>query len=257
MIGREPILVLEETESTNNILMDLAKVDHSLPQLYSVLTFNQTAGRGQRGNRWFVSPRKNLTYSFFLRLAKIQANQQYVISEYVVGVVLRAVASLLSSEQQRHLSVKWPNDIYYGDYKLAGILIEHSLSGMYVDYSVVGIGLNVNEDSFPKELPNPISLSQITNVEYDILELHQQIMVIAEQRLKSLLQGKYSLIHKDYMSHLYRREGLHHYRDARGDFWASILDVQPSGHLVLRTEEGEERVYSFKEVVFDADESRN
>lgn len=251
------ILVLREAESTNSTLMHLAQTNPSLPQLYSVVAMYQTAGRGQRGSRWQVSPERSLTFSFLLRSTGIKASEHFAISELVAYGVLKTLASYLGDEEKALLSVKWPNDVYYKDYKLAGILIEHSITRGEVDYSVVGIGINLNEKEFPEELINPISLRQVTGKYYDLGEVHERLMKRFADMVDGLMLGNYGELHGRYMSHLYRKTGLHPYKDAGGRFWAEIKTVLPSGHLVLMTEQGEERTYAFKEVAFDADESRD
>lgn len=248
----ERLLILPEAESTNNVLMGLAKADSSLPELYCVVALNQTAGRGQRGNSWLVSPGQNLTYSVLIRLESVSASAQYVVSELVAVTVVTALRSYLGRDKDK-LQIKWPNDIYFGDKKLAGILIEHSITGAKIDYSVAGIGLNVNETDFHEDLPNPISLRQITGEKYELKNVHALLMANLSERIEEVMLGHYSKIHKEYMSMLYRRDGVHTYHDEHGTFFATIEDVLPSGHLVLRTEEGERREYAFKEVVFDAD----
>ena len=159
----------------------------------------------------------------------------------------------MTEEQRERLSIKWPNDIYWGDRKLAGILIEHSLTGQRVDYSVVGIGMNVNDESFPPELPFAISLRMITGhslLPMEILiRLHDQIAPL----LPDFLLGHYADVHRTFMRQLYRREGFHLFTDVQGQFRAQIKDVSPEGRLVLQREDGWERAYAFKEVRFDAE----
>lgn len=244
----ENSLILDEVVSTNSYLLELARRERDLPQLYSVVARHQTAGRGQRGNTWSVSPGDSLTFSFLLRSTGLVANRQYAVSEFTAYSVFSTLREQLPEGDKQRLSIKWPNDIYIDDRKIAGILIEHSITGKHIDFSVVGIGINVNETAFPSSLPNPISLRQITGRTYKLSELHRGLMQSFAEWLEPLLMGHHNELHERCMSHLYRRRGLHRYRDARGAFLAEVRDVLPSGELVLLSEEGEERVYAFKEV---------
>ena len=156
------IIKLEETTSTNTYLDNL-DVEREQPEGCVVTTYSQIAGRGQRGNSWEAEPGKNLTFSYLLRPDQIAPQEQFVISQ----AVSMAVVDVLSRYADG-FSVKWPNDIYYRNSKIAGILIEHNLSGMSIARTIVGIGLNINQMQFLSDAPNPISLCQITGVEYDL-----------------------------------------------------------------------------------------
>lgn len=246
-------LWLDETDSTNSYLMGLLQAQPDLPSLYSVAALDQTAGRGQRGNTWATTRGLNLTFSFVLRPARLEANAQYAVSEYASLGLIKTIARYLPLTDQAKLSIKWPNDIYYEGRKLAGILIEHSITAGLIDYSIIGIGLNLNEELFPDHLPNPISLKQITGKTYDLAEVHAGLMKRYKFMREELHLGRYAEVHRAYMRRLYRREGVHAYHDASGAFVASIRDVLPSGHLVLERIDGSLSTYAFKEVVFDAD----
>ena len=139
------------------------------------------------------------------------------------------------------LSIKWPNDIYWHDRKLCGILIECQLSGQLIRDCIIGVGLNVNQRQFRSDAPNPVSLRQIIGHDLDRETVLQRIL------------GAFTLTGVDaarYRSLLYRREGLHAYRDKAGEFKATLLTVEPDGHLVLRDELGTTRRYAFKEVQY-------
>lgn len=241
-------LVVEEALSSNSTLFELAQHDRELPQLYSVIVQRQTAGRGQRGNSWHSEERQSLTFSFLIRSSGLLASEQYAVSELAAYGVMKTLARYLPEEKKSLLSIKWPNDIYYEERKIAGILIEHSITGTHIDYSVVGIGININEESFPEDLPNPISLRQIMGECYDLEAVHARIMKRFGFMIEPFLMGNYSEVHQRCMARLFRRRGLHKYRDANGVFLAEIKDVLPSGQIVLATEEGELRTYTFKEV---------
>ena len=144
---------IDQVDSTNTYLTGQIASGRDLPQLHTVVCRQQTAGRGMRGNTWTSRPGDSLTFSILLRSDMLQGKQQFAVSELAAWAVMRTFASYMTDDQKQQLRVKWPNDIFYGDRKLAGILIEHSLTGARVDYSVIGIGMNINDEAFPPELP--------------------------------------------------------------------------------------------------------
>lgn len=242
--GRQ-IIRLEETESTNSYLRDLLKSQH-LEEGSVVVTDFQTAGRGQVGNSWYSDKGDNLLFSLLIYPTGIPANEQFIISR-MVSLAIKNTLDQFADD----IRIKWPNDIYWKEKKIAGILIENSLQGKIIENSIIGIGLNLNQQIFPVELPNPVSLRQITATEQDknyILDLLLKEFFLL---YRSLQQGEKQVIEDEYMLDLYRANGYYWYEDANGRFQAEIDNVLPSGHLVLRTlDTNEERIYAFKEVQF-------
>ncbi len=237
------IIKLQETRSTNTYL-DI--IDTECPQQEGcvVTTHTQSAGRGQRGNSWEAEPGKNLTFSYLLRPEGVAPQEQFILSQ----AVSLAVVDVLSRYAQG-FSVKWPNDIYYHDSKIAGILIEHNLSGMSISRTIVGIGLNINQQQFISDAPNPISLQQITGREYDLDAILAEVLEATTIRYAQCV-GDRKQLQLDYAAALYRKDGFYPYRDAHGEFMATIREVQPDGYLVLCDTDGQVRQYAFKEVAF-------
>lgn len=239
------IIRLEETESTNSYLRDLLKSQH-LEEGSVVVADFQTAGRGQVGNSWYSDKGDNLLFSLLIYPTGIPANEQFIISR-MVSLAIKNTLDQFADD----IRIKWPNDIYWKERKIAGILIENSLQGKIIENSIIGIGLNLNQQIFPVELPNPVSLRQITATEQDknyILDLLLKEFFLL---YKSLQRGEKQVIEDEYMLDLYRANGYYWYEDANGRFQAEIDNVLPSGHLVLRTlDTNEERIYAFKEVQF-------
>lgn len=221
---------IEETGSTNQWLRD-----HDADDDVCVVADFQTAGRGCGTNTWESERGKNLTFSLLLHPVMMPARQQFVISK-AVSVALCKVLSRYAAG----FSIKWPNDIYWNDRKIAGILIENRLQGALVKDSIVGIGLNVNQSVFLSDAPNPVSLCQITGCDIDREALLCEI----------LKQLDLTTLPDCYASLLYRRQGFHAYSDAEGKFEAELTEVEPDGRLALRTRDGHVRRYAFKEVRF-------
>ncbi|MEA5081419.1 MAG: biotin--[acetyl-CoA-carboxylase] ligase [Dysgonamonadaceae bacterium] len=239
------IIWIDETESTNLYLKERL-AESVLPNGTLVVADYQTKGRGQQGNSWFSGKSKNLLFSLLIYPNKVLAKELFVLSQIASLVIKRTLSNF-----SKNISIKWPNDIYWNNKKIAGILIENNLEGEYIQQSIIGIGLNVNEDEFPDFLPNPVSLKQIIGRDIDRKELMQLIMREFQMFFNRLEAEEDGKIDEEYMVSLYWGEGYHLYKDKDGEFIARIEDVLPSGHLILRTkDEDENRTYAFKEVTF-------
>ena len=239
-----PILFLDEIDSTNQYLINLIESAQT-EEGTAVACFHQTSGRGQKGNKWISEPGKNISYSIVIKPDFIPARNQFVISQ-----VISLAAKTFLNEFTNNISIKWPNDIYWNDQKIAGILIENQLKGDLIDYSVIGIGINVNQELFPSELPNPVSLCQITGESYDLNDLVSKLHHKIQLSLEDLARGTERDIQRFYVNNLYRRDGFHLYKDEAGDFSARIRGVTASGNLMLEHEDGNVKNYAFKEVTY-------
>ena len=238
------IIHIDETDSTNRWLKEFCSKEpgsqgvHKGDGSFCVLADYQTAGRGCGTNTWESEQGKNLLFSLMLHPENLPANKQFQISMAISLAIVDAVGQLVGD-----LSIKWPNDIYWRNGKLAGILIENRLQGSLIKDSIIGVGLNVNQQEFKSKAPNPVSLWQITGQETDREQLLQEIL----RRLDTFLSAD---IKDSYMKMLYRRKGFHPYTDKDGAFMAEIAGVEDDGHLLLIDDSGQQRRYAFKEVTF-------
>jgi BirA family biotin operon repressor/biotin-[acetyl-CoA-carboxylase] ligase len=237
------IIRFDEIDSTNSFLHGYHEGD-DVETVVAVAEY-QTAGRGQGTNHWESERGKNLTFSVRVAPKGVRAACQYVLSMCMA----LAVKDVLS-EYSEGMTVKWPNDIYWNDKKISGTLIETTIAGKNVKTCIFGTGINVNQTEFRSDAPNPVSIKQIVGHEVDREELLKKVMRNLEKYLKIVYSGERKKIHDAYMNCLYRKEGVHKYRDNNGTFEASIERVEDSGHLVLRSTDGRERRYGFKEVTF-------
>lgn len=235
---------LDECASTNKLLLESLDKGESFSNLYTIFTAYQSHGYGQIGNKWESEGGKNLLFSTLLYPDRVKATEQFFISE----AIALAVAETLDSEML-DVSVKWPNDIYWKSKKIAGILIENNLSGPYVKESVIGVGLNINQDIFLSSAPNPISMKNITGKEHDIRAILCVILEKFEQLYTMGLNNRAEL-HKRYISRLFRYNQNAMYTDANGEFLGSISSVEPDGHLHIIDIDGTDRRYAFKEVAY-------
>lgn len=245
-----PLIVLPETDSTNTYLTQLCDEQPTAVQEFTtIIAERQTAGKGQRGNSWESEDFRNITFSFVLYPTFIEARRQFILSQIVSLSIKEEL-----DEWTDGISIKWPNDIYWNEKKICGILIENDLTGHRIGRSISGIGVNINQELFRSNAPNPVSLKQITGQEHDRYLILANIM----KRLKAyylLLQSDADgtatdLIAARYALSLFRREGFHRYADADGEFLARLLRVEPDGRFVLEDREGKERGYLFKEVQY-------
>ncbi len=231
-------------KSTNSKLKEL--LDHKdLPEFSAVITSNQTAGRGQIGNSWESEKDKNLTFSFVLYPHFLKIQKQFRLTQMVTTAIADVLSKLVPE-----IRIKWPNDIYAGDKKLAGILIENSLSGSTIASTIVGVGLNVNQKTFLSDAPNPVSMRMLTGISYDLDVLFLQIRQALVFRYVQWLETSIRTIKKDYFKQLYRNDGFYIFKDDNGEFPAKIDSVQECGHLLLTDISGNQRTYAFKEVSF-------
>lgn len=238
------IVRLDEVCSTNTSLREYLAGDR-LPEGSVLIADKQVAGRGQIGNVWESEPGKNLTFSVVVYPDWLPANRQFFISQITSLSVKETLGVYVDG-----VSVKWPNDIYWNDRKICGMLIENDLSGSHIYSSILGIGINVNQAVFRSDAPNPVSLQQITGKEYDKEEMLKRFLSLFYGYYLSLLQEKYEWIREKYQQALYRATGYHPYRDAEGAFEARIDHIEPTGHLVLQLRDGSLRRYAFKEVSY-------
>lgn len=238
------VVRLDETESTNTYLKQLVNDQH-LEEGSIVIAEYQTKGRGQISNSWYSSKGDNLLFSLLIYPEEIVANEQFIISQ-ITSLAIKNTLDQFTDD----IRIKWPNDIYWREKKIAGILIENDLRGNHIEHSIIGIGININQQIFPPELPNPVSLRQIIGSESDkdnILDIFMREFFLLYREMQ---RGEFLGIADEYMLDLYRVNGYFPFEDSNGKFQAKVETVLPSGHLVIKTLENEERRYAFKEVTF-------
>lgn len=238
------IIHLKETNSTSSCLRELR--DKGLAKEFTVVIADyQTAGRGQRGNSWEAEDGKNLLFSLLLHPSFLSANRQFLLSQIVSLSIKEELDTYADG-----ISIKWPNDIYWKERKICGILIENDLQDGYISQSISGIGININQSTFLSPAPNPVSLLQITGSEQDCPIILINIMKRLHTYYLKLQQGHSDRIAKAYYNSLFRKDMLSRYSDKNGIFFAKIIRVEPSGLLVLSDQSGEERQYAFKEISY-------
>ena len=245
---KRTIVKLQETDSTNSYLRNLRNDNEA--DITVVTAEFQTSGRGQGTNRWESEAGKNLLFSLRVYPAAVPAARQFLLS--MVGGL--ALYHALKTYAEGFV-LKWPNDVYWRNYKVSGTLIETTVSRGLLQSCIFGVGINVNQYAFRSNAPNPISLCTITGREINREKLLEQVLTAFEKYYGMLCNGGHRTIVSLYHDGLYRRSGFHEYRDTEGYFCAEIVEVKPDGHLFLRDRQGTMRSYGFKEVDFILNEN--
>jgi BirA family biotin operon repressor/biotin-[acetyl-CoA-carboxylase] ligase len=210
-----------------------------------IYTNFQTDGRGQVGNTWESEKDKNLLVSVMLYPLMVEPSDQFIISKSIS----LGICDFLRQHTD-NVSIKWPNDIYVNNDKIAGILIEASIIRNEIESVIAGVGLNINQRIFRSGAPNPVSLGMITGINYNIEECLKNLAYNLDRRYKQLLQGKTSEIDSEYLKYMYRFGQWEEYSDTNGLFEGRITGLNTNGRLQIEDRRGRIYEYAFKEVKF-------
>ncbi|MBE6340063.1 MAG: biotin--[acetyl-CoA-carboxylase] ligase [Bacteroidales bacterium] len=218
---------------------------------YSYITADfQSAGRGQVGNKWESEPKANLLFSAVVKPNDLEVHKQFYLSMAISLAIVDGIEHVLGG-RLAEMHIKWPNDIYYKNGKLGGILIENTLSNRYITTSIIGLGLNVNQREFYGDAPNPISLLNITGKTWPVEDFAKSIIESLKSWIPRVDIEDWTHIVGMYMSRLYRYDGQPHTFCADGvTFDATIKRIEPDGRMVLATSNGNELKFFFKEVEY-------
>ena len=239
---------LIKTTSTNAYLMtmlrELRAKGELVPDLYAVYADFQTAGRGAGTNTWHSTRGANILTSICLDTALEAADQ------FVFNLWFSTSTRLFLAKYVPDVLIKWPNDIYVHDHKLAGDLTEHSVSGGRLDFTVAGIGINVNEENFPSGIPHPTSLFLETGQHFDVETLLDEYLSVLRERRPLLSLDHASELRNEYLSHLYRLDEPHPYLVQGKRITGIIRDIDRFGRLVLEHEDHTNRAYEYKQIAY-------
>jgi BirA family transcriptional regulator, biotin operon repressor / biotin---[acetyl-CoA-carboxylase] ligase len=238
------LIILSDTDSTNNYANRLITEGRAVNGSV-VLSHYQKSGRGQRGNTWESAPGKNLLASIVLFPAFLLPGKQFSLSK----ITSLALVDLLR-EHTQGVTVKWPNDIFVDNKKIAGILIETSILGNQFHSAVAGIGLNLNQEKFSAELPNPISLKLIAGKDFNVKEMALQLREIFMKWYQKLEAGFIAEIDETYHENLFRINEWAVFQKKNNSFEARILGTGEYGQLILEDRSGKQSFYMFKEIEF-------
>ena len=238
------IIRIDETDSTNRWMKELIQLHPSEETQHEMVVVcdYQTAGRGCGSNSWEAEPGKNLLMSVLMHPKKVSARTQFIITQIVSVALCRTIETVIGSEHR--VTIKWPNDIYVGDKKICGVLIENSIAGRRIKDCIIGIGLNVNQTEFRSDAPNPVSIAQLTGKETD----REEVLNTFLEELSKQCENRN--IHRDYLRKMYRRNGMYPFETEGSRFMARVAGVNDDGRLMLEDEDGIAHLFRFKEVTF-------
>ena len=239
-----PIIWLNELDSTNNYANSLV-AENKLNTETVISTYAQNKGRGQKGNLWESEPNLNITTTVVLYTKYLSIENQFALSQSAA----LAIKDMFSNFNI-NAKVKWPNDIFVNNYKIAGILIENSIIGSSFSHSCIGIGINTNQTNFGEFLPKATSMKIVKNLNYNIHEVLETLLNCLNLRLSQLKEKKFDDLNRDYIANLYQFGEWCTYKSNEKIFKGKIINVGKHGELVILSDKGEQHSYLFKEVSF-------
>lgn len=243
-IGNSSI-ILDKVASTNSYLAELL-IEQNLPEGTAVTAYEQGGGRGQRGTQWESEPGKNITLSLLLKPIFLEIDSQFELSKMVALAVSDFIKHLLN-EHHSQVRIKWPNDIYLDKKKVAGILIENTLVANKIAYSIIGIGININQQVFSSQLVSATSVRNSTGKEYDLDTCREQLYYFMEKRYVQL-RSQLRIIENDYLNHLlfFNEWAMYLYKEEK--IKAKITGINKTGKLILQRENAEVYECDIKEI---------
>lgn len=253
-LNKYQIVRLATVDSTNRHARDEAAAlwkNRGTCDFAVVTAGHQTAGRGQRGNTWNSNAGENLLFSILVRPGRsLEVKKQFLLSQ-AVSIALYDAMKCYGIDTQ----LKWPNDIYVGNRKLAGILLELDYAGAFVEQAIIGIGLNVNQTHFPPMDKVPVSMKMLWEAEREkqregfiLDDVLATVLDFFEHYYAELRYGNREAIAAEYKERLLGINAQHTFIDKNGHFKAIIQDVENDGHLLLKRENGNISRYAFKDV---------
>lgn len=235
---------LESIPSTNVYAASLIEKNLAVDGMVIVAS-HQTAGKGQDHNQWESKPGENLTLTIIIKPGGLQPSQQFILNEYTSLAVRDFILSMIPGTE---VSIKWPNDVYAGDKKIAGILISNIIAGSKINWSVIGIGINVNQSKFESGAPNPISLKQLSGLTFDLDHCLQCFLDRFDNRFRQMQEYKFELVHYEYLNSLFRKGVSTEFVFRNQQITATITGIAEFGHLIIQTTEGDTLLCDQREI---------
>lgn len=240
------IIQLQEVSSTNRYAQQHLH-DQEVTEGTIFISTTQTAGKGQGNNQWESEPGQNITCSIILTPTFLPIEEQFKITQTASLGIIRAIQPIIPDA---NITIKWPNDIYVDNRKICGILIQNTLLGANLQHSIIGIGLNVNQEIFISDAPNPVSLQNITHQHHPIDALLKTLFNSIWFYYQKLCSDEFKIPDQLYHTLLYRKDSWHRYKDNKGAFEGKITGTGAYGHLNIIDREYHTRSYDLKEIKF-------
>lgn len=240
---------LTAVDSTNSYATEMLR--QITPKEGTIIyTFEQTSGRGQRGNTWLSEPAKNVAFSLILHPSFLRAEEQFLLTKITSLAAADLMAEILKNAGSNvAVKIKWPNDLYVNDQKIGGILIENTIRENNIQYSVIGIGLNINQAAFNNSI-NAASVKTISGKESDLHAIVNRLCEFLEARYLQLRTNKRDHLDFSYLQHLYRLNEWKKYADKNSSFEGKIVGVSASGKLQMELLNGDVKEFDLKEIRF-------
>jgi BirA family biotin operon repressor/biotin-[acetyl-CoA-carboxylase] ligase len=239
----ENMLVLDSVDSTNNYAMALIQKGE-ISEIKPVFAMEQTQGKGRRGKQWESNKGANIMLSIPIEMQWLPISQQFQLS----AAIALSCHDLFSKYLFSKVFIKWPNDIFINDSKAGGILIENVIKGTLWQWSVIGIGLNINQEEFEEFNLKAISLKLATGKNYDVLNLAEELILLVLKRVEELKSGNFEKMLEEYNQYLFARNKIVKLKKENILFETKIIGVSSSGQLI--TKDAFERRFDFDEVEF-------
>lgn len=238
-------MYIKQTDSTNRELWRMLDAGQELPAGFTLWAGDQTAGKGLGNTSWISQPFKNLTFSLLLKPVFLHPAKQFLLNKAIAVAIITALSEISSTIA---FQIKWPNDIYFNNKKIAGTLIENRIMGQKFEACVVGVGVNINQREFSADLPNPTSLALLSGKDYEIngvMNMIQKHIMLCYTNVK---QQSNIAIHNTYLEHLLGFGRLMQFASEGKIFYATIVDVNDYGKLILQDENGDQKEFAMKEI---------
>ncbi|MDG1135939.1 MAG: biotin--[acetyl-CoA-carboxylase] ligase [Bacteroidales bacterium] len=243
------IINIIEADSTNSHAIGLIE-NGKANEGDVVVTSCQKQGKGQGENHWESEPNKNITATLILEPTFIHPSQQFVLTQ-LISLSIKRILDKYLSNYNTNTSVKWPNDIYIGDKKIAGILFQNFVVGETLTYSVIGFGVNINQTKFSVKAGNPIALIELLKDDVNVNDILKEVLEDFKNSYESIREYQdYNNVNEEYIDNLFLRGAWHKFKDINGSFIGKISGVDEFGRLEVITRSGNSRVYLFKEITF-------
>lgn len=246
VIGKN-IIWKDNIGSTNTYLKSSIQSGQIFDNGDIIIATDQTHGKGRGTNNWESEPNKNLTFSIFLKPEFLKAEDQFLLNKAVSLGIFNFVKSTISDQK---ISIKWPNDIYINDKKVAGILIDNTISGNTIEHSIIGIGININQINFSKNLPNPVSLFNILNKEFNLEKCLDSLCNFLNVEYSHLLNSKFTKLDQSYHSALYKLNEYYHFKIGNKIIKSKIIGVSDLGKLQVELFGNVIEEYDYSEIKF-------
>lgn len=214
-------------------------------QPFWVRTDDQFAGKGQGTHTWISEAGQNLTGTLAIFPSRFEASRQFALSQ-VFALSAVVLLELFLDE----VRIKWPNDLYAGDRKIGGILIETAILGPFINYAILGLGININQRKFSDSIPNPISISMLTGMNYNLAEFEDLFLEAFRNKYSLIESGRFAELNSQYVNKLYKIGEMCGFKTSKKSFEARITGVNEFGHLLLQTPTGSIQSYAYQEVEY-------